>query len=118
MCPLSLSARQRYTLEFIEKEGYYSLCFFDESYRKALSFCGSHSGRDYDKCKETGLTPVFDEAAPYFAEAKMVLICRKLHKQPIDPAGFIDPSIDATCYPEKDYHEMFVGSIEKVLVKE
>ena len=67
---------------------------------------------------ETGLTPVFDEAAPYFAEAKMVLICRKLHKQPIDPAGFIDPSIDATCYPEKDYHEMFVGSIEKVLVKE
>ena len=109
---------QRYTLEFIEKEGYYSLCFFDESYRKAPSFCGSHSGRDYDKCKETGLTPVFDEAAPYFAEAKMVLICRKLHKQPIDPAGFIDPAIDATCYPEKDYHEMFVGSIEKVLVKE
>ena len=67
---------QRYTLEFIEKEDYYSLCFFDESYRKALSFCGSHSGRDYDKCKETGLTPVFDEAAPYFAEAKIVLICR------------------------------------------
>lgn len=108
---------QRYTLEFIEKEDYYSLCFFDESYRKALSFCGSHSGRDYDKCKETDLTPLFDEAAPYFAEAKMVLICRKLHKQPIDPAGFIDSTIDATCYPEKDYHEMFVGSIEKVLVK-
>ena len=47
----------------------------------------------------------------------MVLICRKLHKQPIDPAGFIDATVDATCYPEKDYHEMFVGSIEKVLVK-
>ena len=27
---------QRYTLEFIEKEDYYSLCFFDESYRKAV----------------------------------------------------------------------------------
>ena len=55
---------QRYTLEFIEKEDHYSLCFFDESYRKALSFCGSHSGRDYDKCKETGLTPDESQTQP------------------------------------------------------
>lgn len=108
---------QRYTMEFVDKEDCYSLCFFDESYRKALSFCGSHSGRDCDKAKETGLTPVFDEAAPYFAEAKMVFICRKMHKQAIDPAGFIDPTVDADCYPGKDYHQMFIGDIVKVLVK-
>ena len=106
---------QRYTLEFIEKEDHYSLCFFDESYRKALSFCGSHSGRDYDKCKETGLTPVFDEAAPYFAEAKMVLICRKLHRQQLDPKCFLDPEIDPKWYPDKDYHYEIFGEIVKVL---
>ena len=41
-----------------------------------------------------------------------------MHKQAIDPAGFIDPTVDADCYPGKDYHQMFIGDIVKVLVKE
>lgn len=108
---------QRYTMEFLEKEDYYSLCFFDESERKALSYCGSHSGRDVDKIKETGLTPAYNEAAPYFEQAKLVFICRKLHGQNIDPACLIDKSIDGDCYPKKDYHKMFIGEIVKVLQK-
>lgn len=109
---------ERYTLEFVEKEDYYSLCFFDESSRKALSYCGSHSGRDGDKIKAAGLTPVYNEAAPYFEEAKLVFICRKMHGQKIDPSCFIDQTIDPGCYPKKDYHKLFIGSIEKVLVKD
>lgn len=108
---------QRYTMEFLEKEDYYSLCFFDESERKALSYCGSHSGRDVDKFKETGLTPVYNEAAPYFEQAKLVFICHKLHGQNIDPNCFMDKTIDADCYPKKDYHKMFIGEIVKVLEK-
>ena len=50
---------QRYTKEFIDKAEYFTISFFKEEYKKALSFCGSHSGRDCDKAKETGLTPVF-----------------------------------------------------------
>ena len=49
---------QRYTFEFIENGEYLTLSFFDESYKKALGICGSKSGRDVDKMKETGLTPV------------------------------------------------------------
>ncbi len=109
---------QRYTLKFIEKEQFYSLCFFDESQRKALSYCGSHSGRDGDKIKEAGLTPVYNEIAPYFEEAAMVFFCRKLYGQPLDPSGFLDGTVLTECYPQKDYHKIFVGSIEKVLVKE
>lgn len=107
----------RYTLEFVEKEDRYSLCVFDEAYRKALNYCGSRSGRDGDKIAAAGLTPLFDEAAPYFGEAKLVLICRKLYGQKLDPACFIDKAADARCYPEKDYHKMFVGAVEKVLVR-
>lgn len=109
---------QRYTLEFIEKEEYYSLCFFEESHRKALAYCGGHSGRDVDKIKESGLTPVYDEAAPYFEEAKLVFICRKMHGQTIDPSCFIDKAIDTDCYPQKDYHKLFIGDIVKVLEKQ
>lgn len=108
----------RYTLEFLNREDYYSLCVFDEQYRAALNYCGSHSGRDGDKVKAAHLTPVFDGTAPYFEEAKLVFLCKKLYRQDFDPACFLDKSLDAANYPKKDYHKMFIGSIEKVLVKE
>ncbi|MCI1955718.1 MAG: flavin reductase [Oscillospiraceae bacterium] len=107
----------RYTLEFLNREKYYSLCVLDEKYRAALNYCGSHSGRDGDKIKAAGLTPVFGGAAPYFQEAKAVFLCRKLYRQDFDPACFLEKSLDAENYPKKDYHKMFIGSIEKVLVK-
>jgi flavin reductase (DIM6/NTAB) family NADH-FMN oxidoreductase RutF len=108
---------QRYTLPFLESKDYYSLSFFDESHRAALNYCGVHSGRDGDKIKATGLTTLFDEAAPYFAEAKLVFICRKLYEQQFDPACFIDQAIHSANYKGSDYHQMFIGSIEKVLTK-
>ncbi|QEY34953.1 flavin reductase family protein [Caproiciproducens galactitolivorans] len=108
---------QRYTLEFLEKEEYYSLCFFDESQRKTLNYCGSHSGRDVDKAKETGLTTVYDGSVPYFEEARCVLICRKLYGQMMEPSCFTNPSVEQKNYPNKDYHKMFVGEIVKVLKK-
>jgi len=109
---------QRYTLEFIEQEEYYTLCFFDENSRKALSYCGSYTGRGIDKIKESGLTPVYDEAAPYFEEAKLVFICRKMHEQSIDPSCIIDQSVETDWYPQKDYHKLFIGDIVKVLEKQ
>ncbi len=108
---------QRYTLQFMERQDCYSLCFFDKAYKPALAYCGAHSGRDVDKDRETGLTPQFDQAAPYYAEARLVLLCKKMACQDLDPACFIDPTIDNDIYPTKDYHKLFVGSIEKVLIR-
>lgn len=108
---------QRHTLQFIESNDYYSICFFSEGKNDALKFCGANSGRDFDKDKEAGLTAVCEEKAPYYQEANLVLVCRKMAVQDIDPSGFIDDSINKW-YAEKDYHKMFVGAIEKVLVKE
>lgn len=107
---------QRYTFEFTEKEEFLSLSFFSEEYRKALTLCGSKSGRDTDKVKETGLTPAFDKA-PYFAEAKCVFICKKLYSQFLDKESVCDDSVFAS-YLSNDYHKMYVSEIVKVLVKE
>ena len=46
----------RYTYEFLEKNDTFTLTFFDQSQRSILDFCGRHSGRDYNKAAETGLT--------------------------------------------------------------
>ena len=108
----------RYTLEFLDREDTFSLSVLSEGNRAALNYCGSHSGRDGNKIAAAGLTPVVDNGTPYFAEAKLVLVCKKLYKQDFSPACFLDQSLDAVNYPKKDYHKMFIGSIEKVLVKE
>ena len=108
---------QRYTYEFMENSEYFTLSFFGGEYKKELGICGAKSGRDVDKCKETGLVPVAAEQSVTFAQAKTVLVCRKAAFQDIDPKGFIDPSIMDT-YAAKDYHRMYVGVIEKVLVAE
>ena len=106
----------RYTKTLIDREDYFSLCFFGDECRKALSFCGSKSGRDVDKIKETGLTPVYDCKAPYFAEAKLVLICKKRAKLFLDESGFIDESISEKWYSDRDFHYIYFGEIEKVLI--
>ncbi|HIW72943.1 MAG TPA: flavin reductase [Firmicutes bacterium] len=107
----------RYTYEFLEKENYYSLSFFDDGERRPLQFCGAHSGRDTDKMAGAGLTPVFDAPAPYFEQSRLTLICRKMYHQDLDPANFLDPTIPNN-YKDGDYHRMYVGEIIKVLKAE
>ena len=108
---------QRYTFEFTENNEYYTMSFFDERYRGALSFCGSKSGRDYNKPKETGLTSVFtDDGVPYFEEAKLVLVCKKLYAQFLNEECVVDADKVKKWY-DNDYHKMYVGEIVKVLKK-
>lgn len=109
---------QRYTYAFIERESHFTMSFFGGEHKKALSLCGSKSGRDIDKAEAAGLTPFFLEQAVAIQEAELVLVCRKLAFQDIDPAGFLDPAIDSSCYPAQDYHRMYVGAIERVLIKQ
>lgn len=109
---------QRYTKQFVENNEYFSLSFFEEEYKSDLSYLGSHSGKDEDKVSKTKLTPVFNDKAAYFNEANMVLICRKLYKQDIKEENFIDKSLIEDNYPLKDFHTMYIGLIEEVLVKE
>ena len=109
---------QRYTHEFTEASARISATFFSEDYRAALTLCGRKSGRELDKVKECGLTPVVgDGGHVYFAEAKLVLNGKKLYTGKIDPAGFADAAIDKN-YALKDYHTVYVYEIEEVLVAE
>ncbi len=108
----------RYTLEFVDSNDYYSISFFGGEHMKELAFCGKNSGRDIDKVKATGLTPVFDENAPYFEEADLVLICRKLYRQSMNAESFIDKTDAEKWYADSDWHEVFVGEIVRVLKKQ
>lgn len=75
--------------------------------------CGRVSGRDGDKDQKAGITPVFAEKAPYYEEARLVLICRKLYRQEMDPSCFLDPSILTSSYPQKDFTLRLWGPLKK-----
>jgi flavin reductase (DIM6/NTAB) family NADH-FMN oxidoreductase RutF len=106
---------QRHTYQFMERADCFTLSFFGEDYREALQLCGSTSGRDTDKARAAGLTPVAGAlpGTTQFAEARLVIACRKIYVHDIDPAHFIDPSIGDN-YPGKDYHRMYVGEIRDI----
>lgn len=106
---------QRYTKKFIDSNDTFSLCFFDESYKKTLSYLGSVSGRDEDKISKCNLETCFVDDTPFFKESNLVFICKKLYKQNILPDCFLDSSLDSKWYENKDYHDMYVSEIIKIL---
>ena len=109
---------QRHTIELLENNEYFTISFLTNDNKDILKFCGVNSGKDCDKIKETGLLPVFDCQAPYFEQAKIVLVCKKVAKGEFSPNQIIDKTIIDKQYANNDYHYIYYGSIEKVLILE
>ncbi len=107
---------QRYTKEFLDRFDNFTVTFYEETARDALKLCGSKSGRDLDKIKAAGLTPVYENGTTYFEEARLVLECKKIYLDKIRPEGFLDPSIQQN-YAAGDYHLIYMGEIIRVLEK-
>jgi flavin reductase (DIM6/NTAB) family NADH-FMN oxidoreductase RutF len=106
---------QRYTYEFMEKNDAFTLSFFIDHYKPQLNFCGSRSGRETDKVDECGFTTrEAENGSVFFEEARLVLECRKIYFQDLDPSHFLDDSIMHN-YPQKDFHRMYIGEITRVL---
>ncbi len=110
----------RHTYGFVEEGETFTASFFGGEYRQALSFCGSHSGRDCDKMKETGLIPAEIEGAVGFEQADMVLVCRKLYSYNLEEKGFLtNDGIPEKFFGEGNpYHKAYISEIVGVYVKE
>ncbi len=108
---------QRYTKEFVDKTNEFSLSFFDESYKKTLSYLGSVSGKNEDKISKSGLHLSFINNIPSFEEASMIINCKNLYKQNLLSECFIDTNIDEKNYPNKDYHTLYFAEIKNIFVK-
>jgi flavin reductase (DIM6/NTAB) family NADH-FMN oxidoreductase RutF len=107
----------RFTYEFSEKHDELTITFFGEKYRDALNLCGKLSGRDNDKVKLAGLTPlVMASGSIAFDEARMIMDCRKLYHTDIIPEHFRRSEIDRH-YPMKDYHRMYIYQISDCFIK-
>lgn len=102
----------RYTYQFMEKYPDFTLTAFEKPYRPALSLLGTKSGRDMKKIAASGLTPIPSTKidSPGYAEANLIIECRRIYWSDFAPQTFTDPTIDQN-YPQKDYHRSYFGEI-------
>jgi flavin reductase (DIM6/NTAB) family NADH-FMN oxidoreductase RutF len=102
----------RYTFELMNKEDQFNVFVpKDDSFKKALAYCGTKSGRDVDKFKELGLKkakakfnelPIIDAPGVHYE-------CKLLYTRALDetmPQEILDK-----WYPTRDIHTYFFGEI-------
>ena len=77
MCYISVRP-ERHSYEIIKRTGEFVINLTTADLVRATDWCGVRSGRDYDKFKEMGLTPLASAkvAAPTIAESPVAIECR------------------------------------------
>lgn len=108
-------ARNTYSL--LRNSDTYTLSFYPEAYRDVLKMCGSKSGKDTDKVKESGLTPITTPSgSKAFNEAWLIIECRKTLTQPLFKDGLNNESLKNE-YSSKDLPTLFGGEIINAWIK-
>ncbi len=106
----------RYSKEVFDNAEYFSVCFYENEYRKQLGYFGRVSGRDEDKMNNVGLTVNSNDVAPYFDEACLVVLCKNVGRSDFDVNHVDGYAFD--WYSKDGVHTQYYGEIVKVLVKD
>jgi len=104
----------RYTHDFMDANDFFTVSFYPEEFKQILGVLGSKSGRDMDKMKGSGLTPVQTGESMPFKEAEITLICRKLFRQQLDVAS-IPEDVAKAMYEGQAPHDMYIGEIVEII---
>lgn len=77
----------RYTSQFLKKYNTFTISFYSLRHKPSLVYLGTHSGRDGDKVKKSGLTPVPMGGGVTFKEADLTFLCKKLYFHQLSKDG-------------------------------
>lgn len=104
---------ERHTYGFMEKSDYFTVSVIPAERRDIARICGTKSGRDVDKTAECGLQVAYGTGdAPYFEEAELVLVCKKLYAQDLDGTHVTDAGpIDRFYGKAGNWHRMYIGQV-------
>ena len=104
----------RYTYEFMNENEFFTVSFYPEKYRDALSLMGSKSGRNIDKDAAAGLTVKDLGDAVTYEEAEVTLLCRKIYHQDMDPENMPVEVVQQNYTVDKP-HRLFIGEVVDVI---
>jgi len=104
----------RNTHSFLSNNDYFTVSFYPEEYRNALSLMGSLSGRHCDKDKQANLTPIELEKGITYKEAEITIVCKKIYTQDLDINAIPVDQIDRH-YKVEAPHTMFIGEVIEIV---
>lgn len=110
---VAMVRKSRYTFDLIENANDFTVNVpLNDQLKEALKFCGTKSGRDFDKFKEANLTPIKAQEtfSDVIEECELNIECKILYKQAIDDE-YMSGEIRKIYGPEKDYHTYYYGEI-------
>lgn len=110
----------RYTHDLLDQTDGFSITMWNhEQYKKELALCGSKSGRDLDKSKESNFTTLWEDGIPYQEQAQGVIFCEKMAKVPIRPEHILthDSDIFYSDPSKGGYHDIYFGKIQQIWVE-
>ncbi len=105
---------ERYTYQFMNQYDFFTVSFFPEQYRDALSLMGSCSGRDTDKEAAAGLTVRDLGKAVSYEGAETVLLCKKIYWQDLD-VEHMPAEIVRSRYAGEAPHRLFIGEVTDII---
>ena len=110
---------ERYTYEFMEGHDYFTVAVLPAGDREVMQLCGTKSGREVDKAAECGLTVRYGAGdAPYFEEAELVLVCKKLYAQDMDDSHVTDGGPVRRFYSGGEgWHRLYIGEVVEAYTK-
>lgn len=97
----------------VEKSGEFTISVpLKKKMKKALTYCGSKSGRDVDKIKEMKLTltPGRVVETPILSDCELHYECKVIYKLPMEH-GLIPKDVKERYYRNDDYHMIYYGEI-------
>jgi flavin reductase (DIM6/NTAB) family NADH-FMN oxidoreductase RutF len=115
--------KSRFTKHLLDEADRFTLSFLSDKYKDELIYMGRHSGRDLDKYKETGLTPIYDTdtKVSYIKQSDFVFKVKKIYQSEFIKDNIFDKSIVERFYgdgEEDNLHTMYIAEITSFLVAE
>lgn len=103
----------RYTYRMLDQAGEFTVSVpLNSDFKKELAFCGTKSGKDYDKFGECNINKIKAHKvnAPLIDGCDLHYECKVVYKQAMEPIA-IAPDIDKRFYTNNDFHVLFYGEI-------
>lgn len=111
---------QRYTMELLDKADFFSVTFFDDSFKSSLAYLKSVSGRVENKIEQIGMHVNRRIDIPYIDEGNLVFLCDKLASLSMScdkDSEFISDRVSKSFYSDGNPHHIFVGEILEVMAR-
>ena len=108
----------RYTHRLIEKTNDFTVNVPDDCMEEIVNYCGTVSGRDYDKFEEVGLTAEKGERikSPIISECIAHYECKVIGKSKLIP-DLLSSEVKRRYYSSENYHTLYFGKILSTIME-